>query len=198
MGPPQQKRERGPGSSFQRTMHLLQHQDQPLIQYYCSLPTAHPATSVTKWDRFIKQCPLFPTSQVHLQRKPHLHAAVTGITASLGTGSSRVLSLETSSAGISNCPCWSCGSSACCQLGLQFFGSHELRRRVDERKSKQEIKGYNSGPNFVSSVPDNFCLNRLALRNHARYTTVEWGTTNSFSLCSQQGRKRHLQLFSKS
>lgn len=39
---------------FPEMMWLLQQQDQPFMQYYCSLSTAHLANSVTNWDRFIK------------------------------------------------------------------------------------------------------------------------------------------------
>lgn len=181
-------------------MWLLQHQGQPFIQYYCSPSTAQLAASGTKWDGFIKQSPLFPIAQVHLQGKSLLHAAVAGVTASLGTGYSRVLSLGTSIAGTSDHRCWNCKGSACCESGLQFSGSCELKTRVDKRKSKQGRGGHSSDPNFVSiiSPKHNFCLNRVALRNHAKYTTVEQDITTGLSPCSQQGRKRHLQLFNRS
>lgn len=144
-GPPQQK----PEFRFQQTMWLLQQQDQPLTQYCCSLSTAHLATSVTKWDRFIKLSPLFPIAMVHLQGESLLKDADTGITASFGTGSSRVLSLETVSAGTADCRCWSCRSTArCCQVGLQFSGSHELKEELRKKSPSKKKEVRILTPNF--------------------------------------------------
>lgn len=142
--------ETGAGSSFQQMMQLLQHQGWPFIQNSCSLSTAQMATLVTKQDRFIKKSPIFPTAQVHLWGKSPLHAAATGTISSLGTGSSRVLSSGTASAGTYSCCCWSCQRPACCPLGLQFSGSCELRRRVHRRTSNQERRGHNSDSSFLS------------------------------------------------
>ena len=126
----------------------------PTLHSILFLPVhCSPGNFGSKTGRIYQSSPLFPTAQVHLQDKSLLHAAVAGITASLGTGSFGVLSSETSSAGTSACCCWICKTSACCQLGPQFSGSCKLKRRVDKRKSKQD-RGYNSDPSFVSSVPN--------------------------------------------
>ena len=120
-----------------------------LLPVHCS-----PGNFGNKPGRIYEPISSLSHTQVQLWGEPLLHAAVAEVAASLGTGSARVPSSEMSCAGTSSHRCWSCQRSACCQPGLQFSGSHKLKNRVDERNVKQEIRGYNSDPNFVPSVPN--------------------------------------------